>query len=119
MNIKAALAGWLPAHLSDSEVVVATNVPKKRPKKLVVIGREGGAIDSVVIDHPLVSLQCFHETDEKADALAAEIDDLVRNTFIHEAGVTKVTRNSFGDYPDIVGGIRIPCSQLVFNITTN
>lgn len=79
------------------------DVPNPRPSEFVTVERTGGARDSVVIDNPVLAIQCWAKTRYEASALAREVDGVLPD-FAYEPGICKVDRASLYNFPDEEGG---------------
>lgn len=68
--IKARVAATDPmAQSFVTGTEVHSKVPDPRPKRLILIRRVGGTSPRLGIDHPLVDVQVWHESDTEADDL--------------------------------------------------
>ena len=108
MNIEAAII----AHLKSKGFNAVANVPEKRPDEFVTVERTGGGKDA--LDRPTVAVQAWSTTKYKASELMLAVDAAMLDlTSVDE--VTKITRNTLYNFPDVSGQ---PRYQAVYNIVT-
>lgn len=96
-DIESILAEYLSARLS---VPVAADVPEDKPSSFVSFERTGGGFGSIVLDSPMVAVQCWADTRSEAKALAYEVDDLIRRMPGVYHNVADASRNSLYNFPD-------------------
>ena len=101
-NIEKFLIDYLRPLLPD--VTVASDVPNQRPEKLVTIERTGGGADSIVLDRPLIMVQCWASSRVKACDLAATVDSLLLD--IDAIDLCSIERTGLYNYPDEHGNQR-------------
>lgn len=114
INIEEHLASWLDARMG---VPVLWEVPNPRPSSFVTVERTGGQRDSVVVDRPVLAIQCWAASRAEASRLAYEVDALLPG-FACEPGITKASRNSLYNHPDTDGAKIRPRYQIVADLVT-
>ena len=100
LDVEAALVGWLPGRTG---VPAFGAVPASRPTAFITVERVGGGGDSVVIDRPVVAIQCWGRTRAEAAALAGKVAGLV-GQMVQIGRVTRAEKLSQQNFPDLEGG---------------
>ena len=99
MNVEKLVIGWLGSRL---QVPVHGDVPAERPAFFVTVERTGGPSHNVCYDYPVVAVQCWAPTREQAADLMVSADEAMRSmTDLNP--VSKVTRNTYYNYPSSQG----------------
>ena len=110
-SVTEAFVSWL----SGQGYTASTWPRADAPSEFVTVERTGGGTSDMV-DHPTVAVQCWAQTEERAEAMSVEI----RNKLMCESrprGVTKVNVNS-GPYPFWDEDTRCPRYQTVYDCTS-
>lgn len=92
----------------------ASTYPPATGDEFVTIERTGGAVADLV-DHPMIAVQTWAQTEERAEEMANEI----RNKALlstRPVGVTRIDVNS-GPYSYWDESTRLPRYQIVFDVT--
>lgn len=97
VNIEEIIIAYL-SNVFDIETYA--DVPKEYPVRFVTVERTGGIRDSLVIDRPMVAVQCWAETRRDAADFAYKVDDALRSLPAHNKRVTFARRNSLYNFPD-------------------
>lgn len=110
-SVTEAMVAWV----ASMGYRAATRVPKNPPAELVTVERGGGGVRSMV-DHPMVAVQCWAPTEERAEEMANAIR-LAVLTSQPPAGVHSARVNS-GPYPFFDEDTRCPRYQLVLDLSS-
>lgn len=109
-SVAAAMVSWL----SSLGYAASSRVPASTPAELVTVERTGGGVADLV-DRPLVAVQCWAETDERAEALANEVR-LALVSSRPPAGIHSVRVNA-GPYQLNDPATRSPRYQLALDVS--
>jgi hypothetical protein len=113
VNVEQVFIDFLNEREILDKVKAFADVPKDRPDAFITVERVGGGFDSVIIDRASIAVQCWHKSRLEASELAYKVDEILR-TLTNVDCVTKVTRNSFVNFPDETGNNAR--YQLVFDV---
>lgn len=108
-SVTEALVSWLLAMGYEA----SSDVPGDQPGEFVTVERTGGPASSFV-DRPTVAVQCWADTDERAEALSHEVR-LRMLTELPPRGVHSVRANA-GPYKFNDPATRRPRYQLVLDV---
>lgn len=75
LHVQAKVREYLEKHLNDVEV--RTHVPDPRPKRLVVVRREGGALKNKFLDAPGIGISMWAGTEAETAELAERVSGLM------------------------------------------
>lgn len=109
-SVTEAMVGWLGALGYESSSRVLSDMPDE----FVTVERVGGA-DRDLVDHALVAIQCWAQTDEAAEALACKVRLDLRHGSPPD-GIHGV-RTDTGPYPFFDPNTRRPRYQLVLDVS--
>ena len=109
MKVEAKLVAYL-SNVLNCQVVA--DVPKPRPARFVSIERTGGGSSDVVIDRPIVAIQCWASTRAEALNLAQEVVSAM-DVVAAQPWCYKASKNSEYNYPGEGGE---PRYQLVYDM---
>lgn len=99
LDIELALIEWMKGKLG---IEAFADVPNHRPDEFVTVERTGGGRSDVIVDNPMIAVQCWAETRYRASRLATSVDSAL-NEFAYEPGILKVDRVSMHNFPDEKG----------------
>lgn len=99
VDIEGRLIQWIE---QTTGVATYAEVPNPRPDEFVTVERTGGARTDVVVDNPMLAIQCWSTSREAASRLARSIDSVLPS-FAYEPRIYKVNRNSLYNFPDEQG----------------
>lgn len=102
-------------HLSDMGWEAFADVPSERPDEFVVVERTGGRRRDVVIDEPMLAVQCWSTTRSRASKMALEVARDMEG-LIEVPGVNMCRVDSIYNYPDLDSGT--PRYQLTCELVT-
>lgn len=109
-SVTEAMVSWL----ASLGYAASSRVRADAPDEFVTVERDGGA-DRDLVDHALMSVQCWAASDERAEALANEVRLALRHGD-PPAGIHGV-RTSAGPYPFYDPDTRRPRYQLVLDVS--
>ena len=78
-DVEAMVVSGLNAALTarSDTARVSTRIPNPRPSRLVRVRRRGGPLSSVVVDVPLLLIECWDEDEVDAGDLARLVNGLI------------------------------------------
>lgn len=96
MDAERAVVDWINA--ADLGWKAYYDVPAKRPDAFAVVERTGGAFESLVIERPMVDVQCWAKKRRDAalmaeDVKAALIDMALNHPSFFHANITSTYRD--------------------------
>lgn len=116
VDIEALLVSYLGPLCGAT---VSSQVPRGRVEEawpFVTVERTGGGMDSIVVDRPVVAVQCWAATQHEASALALLVDSLMRDADALP-GVDRVARAGLAHFPSLEP--RSERYQATYQITTS
>lgn len=102
MDIEAALIEYLSEKFP--ELHVSADVPNPRPAQMVSVERTGGRADSIVLDHPQLSVMCWAASRSEAAKLAYLVDDAISEW--DDDRIPLMERSGLFNFPDSDGSPR-------------
>lgn len=99
LNVQAEVRRMLESALPDVEVRVS--VPDPRPPKLVVVRREGGAMENRLVDRAGVGVDMWAPTEAEAAELAERVSDSMLSLGFAD-GFALVREEAMRSDPDMV-----------------
>lgn len=97
VDIEALLIDYLSSILP---IPVAADVPEDKPARFVSLERTGGGSRQLVVDRPIVAIQCWADSRADAELLAAMVDKSIKFMPDEYPDVVDASRNSAYNFPD-------------------
>lgn len=98
-DVEAALISFLQ---TKTGVATFADVPNPRPTEFLTVERTGGPRTDLVVDNPMIAVQCWSTSRARASQLARVVDAALA-LFAFEPHVHKVERTSLYNFPDEQG----------------
>lgn len=101
IDVEGALIAYLKR---ETGVETYAEVPNPRPDEFVTVERTGGPRTDVVVDNPMLAIQCWSTSRLAASKLALSVDEVLP-AFAYEPNIHKVERLSLYNHPDEKGNV--------------
>lgn len=101
IDVEGALIAYLKR---ETGVEAYAEVPNPRPPEFITVERTGGPRTDIVVDNPMVAIQCWSTSRLAASRLALKVDEALP-PFAYEPNIHKVERLSLYNHPDEVGNV--------------
>lgn len=95
-DVEAALISFLQ---TETGVATFADVPNPRPAEFLTVERTGGPRTDLVVDNPMIAVQCWSTSRARASQLARVVDSALM-VFAYEPHIHKVERTSLYNFPD-------------------